>query len=68
MTDAVETYLALPVGASFTLRGRSYTTRVGGPGGCFSSYADGHISAPVWNDKGQPTLVTIRPTHTLTVT
>lgn len=58
----------LGVGDRFKVRGRDFTYRAGGPGGCFTSYSYSpgkhgiHYLVPVFNDRGRPTLVKVNPT------
>lgn len=70
--DAIDLYCAMREGDQFTLRGREYAVRVGGPGGCFTSYSAScsggeRWAVPVWNDKGRAGLATIRPNSKLVV-
>jgi hypothetical protein len=65
--------VGLGVGDRFSLRGREFTYRAGGPGGCFSShaYVPGrhgiHLEVPVFNGRGRPTLVKVNPLDTVTL-
>lgn len=63
----------LGVGDRFKVRGRDFTYRAGGPGGCFSShgYVPGrhgiYAEVPVFSDRGRPGLVKVNPLDTVTL-
>jgi len=50
---------------AFAHRGHTYTLRVGGPG-CATFDALG-ASLPVWDDKGRPRLLRVRPDDSVAV-
>jgi hypothetical protein len=63
----------LGIGDRFKVRGRDFTYRAGGPGGCYSSYIyvphkhGMFVEVPVFNGRGRPGLVKINPLDTVTL-
>jgi hypothetical protein len=63
----------LGIGDRFKVRGRDFTYRAGGTGGCFSSYIyvpykhGMFVEVPVFNASGRPTLVKVNPLDTVTL-